>query len=61
MQNPADSESCQTSTAEHFAKIVNDHIYFRSVSFLRSLPYELNLVNFFNIGLMFTSELSIVY
>ena len=46
IQNPgvfrtlAYSEPCQTSTMQHFTKIVNGYNYFCDISFSRSLLYE---------------------
>ena len=51
-------EPCQTSSIQHFAKMVNGYNYFRNISFSRSLLYEKN-VNFHNAGLIFTPELFI--
>ena len=62
IQNPgvfrtlAYSEPCQTSTMQHFAKIVNGYNYFRNISISCSLLYEKN-VNFYHAGLIFTPEL----
>ena len=47
------SESCQTSTMERFAKIVNSYNYFCNVSFTRSVTYEINIMDFFNTCLTF--------
>ena len=60
IQNPGEFRTlaCQTSTMQHFAKIVNDNYYFRNISFSRSLLYEKNM-NFYNADLIFTSELFI--
>ena len=64
IQNPgvfrtlAYSEPCQTSTMQHFAKIVNGYNYFRNISISCSLLYEKN-VNFYHAGLIFTPELFI--
>ena len=39
-------ESCQPSTLEFLAKIVNGYNYFRNISFLRFPPYEMNIMSF---------------
>ena len=54
------SKPSQTSTMEHFAKIVNSYNYFCNISFSRSLLYEINIINFFNAGLIFTPEVFIL-
>ena len=39
-----------------YAEVVNGYNYFRNTSFSRSLLYEINIINFFNTGLIFTKE-----
>ena len=76
MQNPciilvpnsehAYSEPLQASTMRRFAKRVNSHNYiykfnyFCNISFSRSPPYEINIMNFFNAGLIFGPEVFIL-
>ena len=56
------SEPCQTFTMEHFAKILTaiiifaNYNHFRKISFSRSLLYEVNIMDIFDTGLIFTSE-----
>ena len=40
--------------------MVNGCIYFCSISLSRSLPHEINIMNFFNTGLIFTLEVVIL-
>ena len=54
------SEPCPTSTMERFAKIVKGYNYFRNINFSRSLLYEINTMNSFNTGLIFTPEVFIL-
>ena len=54
------SKLCQTSTMECYAKIVKDCNCFRNINFSRFLRYEINIMNFLNIGLIFTPEVIIL-
>ena len=60
------SELFQTSTVEHFSKIVNGYNYFRNynylcnISFSRSAFYKINIMSFIKTGLIFTSEIFIL-
>ena len=54
------SELCQTFTMKHLAKIVSGYNHFCSISLPRSLLHKINIMNFFNAGLIFTSELVIL-
>ena len=56
------SEPCQTSTMEHFTKVLTaiiifaNYNYFRKISFSCSLLYEVNIMNIFDAGLIFAPE-----
>ena len=41
---------------EPFAKIVNSYDFFRNINFSRSLPDEINVMNFFNTFIIFTPK-----
>ena len=53
------SKSCQISSLECFARIVNGFNYFRNISFSGSLLYKRNIMNSFNTGLIFSPEVFI--
>ena len=62
------SERCQVSMMKTFAKIINSTIiiftnynYFHSIGLKNSLLHEINIMNFFNTGLIFTPEVVILY
>ena len=56
------SEPCQTTTMENFTKILTaiiifaNYNYFRKISFSCSLLYEVDIMNIFDTGLIFTPE-----
>ena len=54
------SEPCQTSLMECFAKIVNNYNYFCNIIFSFSLLYDINIMKFYNSGLIFTPEVYIL-
>ena len=45
---------------KRFAKVINGYKYFYNINFSRPLLYEINLI-FFNTGLIFASEVFILY
>ena len=45
---------------ERFAIIFNGYNYFRNISFSHSLLYEINIINFIKIGLIFTPKVFIL-
>ena len=45
---------------EGFAKIVEGYNYFSNISFSRFLLYEINITNFLNTGLIFTTDVFIL-
>ena len=54
------SKLCQISAMECYAKLVKGCNCFRNINFSRFLRYEINIMNFLNIGLIFTPEVSIL-